>query len=146
MKKNKISIVTLITTVVIIFAFTNKINIKPTSYVTRYFNRSIGLTRGPINPGTQVLIAAEVKDPDNWVTTVYTSAAGAYLNGIYYMEEPGDVSDGIADGQYSKQEAINEVWNEYVRGSQYNLPGYVSSFTPPTSGASAITIQRDIAN
>jgi hypothetical protein len=116
--------------------------IKPTATVTYYYHCSEGLPRGVINAGKQVLQESEVKKVANWVTTFHAGSPGAYLNSITFDQETGDVTDGIADGQYSLQEAIDQVWTEYVRDSQYDLPANGNCFTPAVSGASAICIGR----
>jgi len=120
-------------------AFTSK---KPTVTSTYYFDESIGSTRGPITPGIQVLIHSEIVTAANWITTAQMGGSGSCLNSITFDQESGDRSDGIADGQYSLQEAINAVWAEYVSGLQFDLPTSGNDFVPPVAGASAITIGR----
>lgn len=124
---------------VVAFAFAKK----PTATMTYYFDNSVGLTRGPLN-GTNLLVQSEVKTAANWVTTFQTGTGGDYLNAIKFDQEAS--SDGIADGQYSLQEAIDQVYAEYIKNSQYTLPGHNASFTPAISGASAITIERAFSN
>jgi hypothetical protein len=124
----------------VVFAFA-----KPTTTVTFYYDNSVGLTRGPLN-GTSQLIQSEVKTAADWITTAQLGGSGSYLNSIQFDQEAGDVSNGIADGHYSKQEAINAVWDEYVRNSQFTLPTDGNSFTPAVSGASPITIGRASSN
>jgi hypothetical protein len=114
---------------------------QPTVTSTFYLDNSAGVTQGPITPGTQVLIQSEITSTDNWITTSQIGGSGNCLNSITFDQEPGNVSDGIGDGQYSLQEAINAVWAEYLR-ENFDLPTNGNSFTPPGSGASAITIGR----
>ena len=115
---------------------------KPTVTVSYYYNCSAGLSRGAITAGTQVLIESEVKKVANWVTAYHASSPGGNLNAITFDQEPENVSDGIADGHYSLQEAIDAVWAEYTRSSQFNLPANGNCFIPPVEGASAICIGR----
>jgi hypothetical protein len=143
--KLRVAIASLAVASVVVAAFAFTTNKKAT--LKLFYQKNIGLTRGPIN-GTSQLIQSEVTDVTNWATSGATDVTGSYLNSITFDQEPNDVSDGISDGQYSKAEAIQEVWNEYVRvvGSapQYQLPSNGSSFTP--TGASAITVGRDSGN
>jgi hypothetical protein len=147
MRYSKIALAALIiiNCIATLFGFTSDKNKKFT--LTIFFQKGIGLTRGPIN-GSAQLIQSEVTDVTNWVTSGNVSVTGNYLNSITFDQEPNDISDGISDGQYSKAEAIAEVWNEYVRtvGSapQYQLPNNGSCFTPV--GGSAICIGRDGTN
>jgi hypothetical protein len=122
-------------------SFTTK-NEKPSATVTFYYDNTVGLTRGGINLGTMVLIQSEVKNTANWVTTMQTNAPGAYLNSITFDMEPGDVTNGITDGQYSLLEAVNAVWDEYMKYGLYDLPTHNNMFTPSVPGASPITIGR----
>jgi len=127
-------------------AFTTKKAHKPFTTYVMYYDLNLFQTRGPINPGTKVLDQLEVQDLNNWTTTFQQSATGAYLNGISFVQESSgiDVSDGIADGEYSRQEAVNELWKEYSKGTPaaYDLPTNGNTFTPSVSGASAITVER----
>ncbi len=128
--------------IVIAFGYASK---SKKATVTYYFDCSVGLIRGPLN-GTNLLVQSEVKMIANWVTTVHHCYGGDYLCGIMFDQESGNVSDGIADGQYSLQEAIDQVFAEYIRSSQFTLPSHNNSFTPAISGASAITILRASSN
>ncbi len=119
---------------------------KPSATATFYFKKGTNLTRRVINPGTQALSQSEITNTANWTTTTQISAPGLYLSSITFDQEPGDESDGIGDGQYSLQEAINALWNEYVRSSQFDLPGHDKSFTPDVPGATPITIGRTACN
>jgi hypothetical protein len=145
MKHLRVSFVVIASLIVTGTAFTLNSK-KPTASVIYYYDENVGLTRGAINPGSQVLIQSEVKTKSNWIASAQTGGSGAYLNAIMFDQEPGDVSDGIADGQYSLQEAIDAVWSEYTRMLQFDLPTHGNSFTPATSGASAITIGRSPTN
>ncbi len=120
---------------------------KPTAQVTYYYDHSVGVTYCPITPGTMVLIQSEITDAANWTTTPPSPSCspGACLCSITFDQEPGDASDGISDGQYSLQEALNALWAEYVKASQFDLPAHNNSFTPSVSGASAITIGRSFS-
>lgn len=123
---------------------------KPLTGINLYYRPNIGLTRGPIN-GTSTLIESEVTDPSNWVGFSQTSVTGAYLNQIYFDQEPNDISDGITDGQYSIQEALIQVWEEYMRSvdghPQYLLPNNGSYFYPAGwPGASPIWVFRSSSN
>ncbi len=124
---------------VVAFSFAKK----PTATMTYYFDNSQGLVRGPLN-GSNLLVQSEVKMAANWITTPQTGTGGDFLNAIKFDQESS--SDGIADGQYTLQEAIDQVYAEYVRNSQYTLPGHNASFTPAISGASPITIERASSN
>jgi len=128
----------------VVYAFTTLK--KPRATVTFYFDNSVGLTRGGINLGKMVLIQSEIKSTTNWVTSMQTTAPGAYLNSITFDMEAGDESDGITDGQYSLQEAVNAVWDEYRKYSLYDLPVHNNMFIPSIPGASPITIGRSPNN
>jgi len=130
----------------LLFAFTNPNTHKPLFFTTLYYDINGFQQRGAINPGTQTLILCEVKDLNNWTTDYQSNATGAYLNAITFLQEPGDISDGIADGTYSRQEAINELWNQYVRGTppQYDLPTNLNFFYPPVFGATLIIVERRV--
>ncbi|OQP59909.1 hypothetical protein A3860_35960 [Niastella vici] len=143
MKRLKVRLASVTFSLLIVSAFPYATHIKkPTTTVTYYYNCGTGLSRGTINPGTQVLIESEVKKAANWVTAFHASSPGGNLNSITFDQETDNVSDGIADGQYSLQEAIDAVWTEYTRSSQFNLPANGNCFTPPVEGASAICIGR----
>jgi len=131
-----ITSIAIIAIAVVVFAF-----VKPTTTATFYYDNSIGLKRGPIN-GTQQLIQSEVTSTANWIPTAQIGAPGLNLNAIVFDQESDDASNGIADGHYSLQEAVNAVWSEYVKNNQFTLPLDGQSFTPPVPGASAITIER----
>jgi hypothetical protein len=118
----------------------------PTSTVTFYYKKEVRSTHKGINNGTEVLKEKEVTSKANWTTTTQSTSPGLYLSAITFDHEPEDRSDGIEDGQYSLQEAIDALWSEYVRGSQYELPAHEKSFTPDVPGASAITIGRSACN
>jgi hypothetical protein len=119
---------------------------KPGAIETFYFKKVTNSSRKVINPGTQALSKSEITNTANWTTTTQLSAPGLYLSSIAFDQEPGDASDGIGDGQYSLQEAINALWNEYIRSSQFDLPGHDKSFTPDIPGATPITIGRAACN
>ena len=114
----------------------------PATTSTFYYNNNADLTRGPITPGIQVLIQNEVKNIANWTTKASAEGlGGSCLSSITFDHEPRDESDGIDDGQYSLQEAVNAVWDEYVR-QQYDLPTAGKCLIPAISNASAIVIGR----
>ena len=117
-----------------------------TSTATFFYKKEERSNPGEINRSTEVLIEKEVTSKANWTTTTRATSPGLYLGSITFDHEPEDISDGIEDGQYSLQEAINALWNEYVKGSQYELPAHQKSFTPDVPGASAITIGRSACN
>jgi hypothetical protein len=115
---------------------------RPATTSTFYYNKHTDLTRGPIISGTQVLIQNEVKNIDNWTSEASAEDPGvSCLSSITFNHEPRDISDGIEDGQYSLQEAVNAVWDEYVR-DQYDLPPAGKCITPAVTNASAIVIGR----
>jgi hypothetical protein len=143
--KYSIAAIVILSLMVIGFSYATKSK-KTITTVTYYFDCSVGLTRGGITPGTQVLIQSEVTSTANWVTTAQSCSSGAFLCSITFDQEPGDVSDGISDGQYSLQEAINAVWAEYIRNNQFDLPTHGNCFTPSVTGASAICIRRAASN
>jgi hypothetical protein len=118
----------------------------PTSTATFYYKKEERSTSRGIIRGTEVLIEKEVTSKANWTTTTRATSPGLYLSAITFDHEAEDVSDGIEDGQYSLQEAINALWSEYIKGSQYELPAHEKSFTPDVPGASAITIGRSACN
>src|SRR5690349_6691742 len=91
--------------VVTSFAYTTKIN-KPIAKVTFYYcGNSIS--------GTFILPESEVRKTANWATTLQIESSGAFLNSITFAQESDNVSDGITDGQYSLQEAIDALWSHY---------------------------------
>jgi hypothetical protein len=116
----------------------------PTSTATFFYNKE-ERSRG-INSGTELLTEKEVTNKANWTTTARATSPGPYLGAITFDHEPEDISDGVEDGQYSLQEAINALWSEYVKVLQYELPAHEKSFTPDVPGASAITIGRSACN
>lgn len=119
---------------------------KPTSTATFYYKKDDKATPRAINAGIQVLTEKEVTNKAKWTTTTQSTSPGLYLGAITFDHEPEDISDGIEDGQYSLQEAINALWNEYIKGSQFDLPAHEKSFTPDIPGASEITIGRSACN
>lgn len=119
---------------------------KPTSTATFYYKKDEQTTRKAINANIQTLTEKEITNKANWTTTTQSASPGLYLGSITFDHEPEDASDGIEDGQYSLQEAINALWNEYIKDSQYDLPGHEKSFTPNIPGASEITIGRKACN
>jgi hypothetical protein len=121
-------------------------NQKPASTATFYYKKEVRPTPKALTSGTQVLTEKEVTNKSSWTTTARSTSAGMYLGSITFDHEPEDVSDGIEDGQYSLQEAINALWSEYIRGSQFVLPEHEKSFTPDVPGASEITIGRAACN
>jgi hypothetical protein len=119
---------------------------KPTSAVTFYYKKEQRSTRRLINPGIEALTEKEVTNKSNWTTTTQATSPGLYLGAITFDHEAEDVSDGIEDGQYSLQEAIDALWNEYIKDSQFDLPAHEKGFTPGVPGASEITIGRSVCN
>jgi hypothetical protein len=89
----------------------------------------------------------DVADPGNWTTTPpwgLTFSNGSKLAAIIFNQESS--SDGSGDGQLSKTEAVQAVYNYYVANSN-TLPADNNSISVSVSGSSGsaaldITIRR----
>jgi len=126
MKRFKIMLTALLLAgvIVVVFAFTNKnahrTPVTPSTMYSMYYDADGFQTRGQIDPGNTVLVQSEVQDLNNWTTVFQVGCStGAYLCGITFAQESSglEVSDGIADGECSRQEAVNALWSEYVKGN-----------------------------
>ena len=115
------------------FAYTTKIN-APTAKITYYYC-------GATTNGTSILPESDVRKSANWTTTLQIGSSGVFLNSITFAQESDNVSNGITDGQYSLQEAIDALWFHYLRFLKYSPPTQKKCITPPESGASAICIE-----
>ena len=138
----------LIGVIVVSFSFTFRITFEPHATITIYFDMNGIQKRGPILPGAPVLVRSQIQDIGNWTTVFQEKESGPtdYLANIRFARESAGlyVSDGIEDGEYSIPQALNELWNEYVKGAPaaYDLTLNGHSFVPPVPGATAIIVER----
>ena len=109
---------------------------KPTDTITYYY-------RGPTASGASLLSENEVRNTANWSTTCQISYPINSLHSITFNQESGNESNGIGDGKYSLQEAINAVWFEYASSGRSEQG---RCFTPAISGASVICIGKANSN
>jgi hypothetical protein len=144
MKRFKIALAALILTggIVAAFAFASKSAHKPFATVTYYYhgnNQYIPPGRtDQEDPRENSLTAATLTAAINWNTTSSVPfSSGNYINAISFDEET--TADGGSDGQLTKQEALDALWNYYVAQTPHDLPPNGGVITV---GSCTITVYR----